>query len=112
MRGVASWIAALSFGLASAGVAVAQTPKAAGDRWQVTEQSMTDLLQQGFRLVSVVAPSPQLRIFFLSNGGILAKCSEEQTLAKPPPVPLNFNPRDYTPELETKIECARLMKSR
>ena len=71
---------------------------------------MTDLLREGFRVVSVVAPSPQLRIFFLSKLDVLAKCAEEAKLTQPPPP--NFNPRDYAPEFETKMECSRLAKSR
>jgi len=41
---------------------------------------MTDLLSEGYRLVSVVAPK--------------------------------FDPREFVPDLETKIECSRLVKAR
>jgi hypothetical protein len=72
---------------------------------------MTDLLQDGFQLVSVVAPNPQLRIFFLGKSGAIAKCSEEAKLTEPPSAP-NFNPRSYAPELATRIECSQLTRSR
>lgn len=91
----------------------------AGDRWQATDKSMTDLLSEGYRLVSVVAPSGQLRVFFLSKGTSVAKCSEEQMLKNPPPAPRpdekgapKFDPREFMPELETNIECSRLVKAR
>jgi hypothetical protein len=86
------------------------------------------LLLEGYRPVSVVAPSPQLRIYFLSNGALLAKCTEEARLTRlpqpppqlppstqlpplPQPVP-NFDPSNYTPQIEPAIACSRLSKSR
>ena len=109
-------IAALGQGSAYA----AENGKAPGDHWQATNQPMTELLSEGYRLVSVVAPSAQLRVFFLSKGASVAKCSEEAVLKNPPPVPPrpgdkaapNFDPRGFVPDLETKIECSRLTKAR
>ena len=97
----------------------AETGNAAGDHWQATSKSMTDLLSEGYRLVSVVAPNAQLRVFFLSKQGAVAKCSEEAVLKNPPPAPPpgdkaapSFDPRAFVPDLETKIECSRLAKAR
>jgi len=81
---------------------------------------MTGLLSEGYRLVSVVAPSPQIRVFFLSKGASVEKCSEEQVLKNPPPAPQRpgdkgvpvFDPRQFVPEMETKLECSRLVKAR
>lgn len=92
----------------------------AGDRWEATKKSMTGLLSEGYRLVSVVAPNPQLRVFFLSKGASVAKCSEEQVLKNSPPVPPRpgdkgapgFDPRQFVPEMETKVECSNLAKPR
>jgi hypothetical protein len=128
MRIALSWIGALFFGLGSAFGAVAQTRSLPGDYWQAVDKSMTDLLQEGYRLVSVLAPSSQLRIYFLSSGVLLAKCTEEARLTRLPlpppqlppstqlpplaqPVP-NFDPRNHTPEIESTIACFRLSKSR
>jgi hypothetical protein len=98
----------------------AETGKAAADRWEATSKSMTGLLSEGYRLVSVLAPNPQVRVFFLSKGASVAKCSEEQVLKNPPPaaprpgdkgVP-GFDPRQFVPEMETKVECSSLAKPR
>ena len=116
MRALMVLIAALGLGAAYG----AETGKAAGDHWQATNKSMADLLSEGYRLVSVVAPNAQLRVFFLSKQGAVAKCSEEAVLKNPPPAPPrpgdkgapNFNPREFVPDLDTKIECSRLTKAR
>jgi len=72
---------ALTVGVALVGLGVAQSR--AADHWQATSKSMTDLLGEGYRLVTVAAPSAQLRVFFLSKGASVAKCSEEQVLKNP-----------------------------
>jgi hypothetical protein len=115
-RALIVMVAVLGFGAAYG----AETGRAAGDHWQVTKKSMTDLLSDGYRLVSVVAPNAQLRVFFLSKQGAVAKCSEEAVLKNPPPAPQRpgeqgapkFDPREFVPDLETKIECSSLTKSR
>jgi hypothetical protein len=108
---------AFAVGFALLGLGAAQSR--AADQWQATSQSMTDLLGEGYRLVSVAAPSPQLRVFFLSNGAGVAKCSEEQVLKNPPPTPRpdekgapKFDPREFVPQLETKFECSKLTKGK
>ena len=116
MRALIVLIAALGLGAAYG----AETGKAAGDYWQATNKSMTDLLSEGYRLVSVVAPNAQLRVFFLSKGASVAKCSEEAVMKNAPPAPPrpgdkaapSFDPRGFVPDLETKIECSRLTKAR
>jgi hypothetical protein len=108
MRTVIVRVAVLGLGLGTAFGAIAQ------DHWQPTDRSMTDFLQEGYQLVSVTAPSPQFRIFFLSKPGMIAKCSEEAKLA-PPPIAggkPDFDPRGYAPAVGTKFECSRLAKSR
>jgi len=115
-RALIVMLAALGFGAAYG----AETGKAAGDHWQATKKSMTELLSEGYRLVSVVAPNAQLRVFILSKGASVAKCSEEAVLKNPPPAPQRpgeqgapkFDPREFVPDLETKIECSRLVKAR
>jgi hypothetical protein len=104
---------ALTMAVALLGFGVVQSH--AADRWQATSESMTDLLREGYRLVSVAAPSAQLRVFFLSNGASVAKCSEEQVFKNPPPAPRpdekgapKFDPREFVPQLETKFECSKL----
>jgi hypothetical protein len=72
--------------------AVAQQRNAPPERWQAIDKSMTDLLLEGYRPVSVISPNPQRRIYFLSSGSFLAKCTEEATLANLPPPPPRMQP--------------------
>jgi hypothetical protein len=133
MGNVVNWIAALSFGLVCAFGAVAQPRNAPPERWQAVDKSMSDLLLDGYRLVSVIAPSSHLRIYFLDSGSLLAKCTEEATLTRPPPPPPQPpsaqqqastqlppfaqaaaapGPGNFTPEIGVTFECSRLSKSR
>jgi hypothetical protein len=127
MRIAISLLAVLSFSLSGAFGAVAQTSNAPKEHWQAIDKSMTDLLLEGYRPVSVIAPSPQRRIYFLSSGAFLAKCSEEATLTPPPPTqmmppsaqmaqPTQMQPvAQYVPPpmpgVESTFTCARLTKS-
>jgi hypothetical protein len=89
---------ALSFGIGCPLTAVAQPRNAPPERWQAIDKSMSDLLLEGYRPVSVIAPNSQLRIYFLSSGSFLAKCTEEATLAKlPPPPPAHLQPSAQQP---------------
>jgi hypothetical protein len=88
---------ALTVGVALLGLGAVQSR--AADHWQATSKSMTDLLGDGYRLVTVAAPSAQLRVFFLSKGA----CSEEQVLKNSPPAPRpdekgvpRFDPREFS----------------
>jgi hypothetical protein len=131
MRIAVGLIGVLSLGLAGTGGAVAQIRNAPSDHWQAADKSMTDLLLEGYRLVSVIAPNPQLRIYFLASGNLLAKCSEEAALARlpPPPPPSPQQPpatqlppfapgapssdiREAMPEIEAGITCSRLVAGR
>jgi hypothetical protein len=114
IRAAVTWVALLSLGLGGVCAAHAQARKPSTDRWEPISMSMSDLLQDGYRLVSVVAPSPQLRIFFLSKEGMVAKCSEEPN-QPPPPIAgskgrPNFDPGEYARGVESRIECSRLSK--
>jgi hypothetical protein len=118
-RATIAWLTLLGLAIGSISEACAQARQAPEDRWEAIGKPMTDLLQEGYRLVSVVAPSPQLRIFFLSKDGMVAKCTEEATQPPPPPPPVAgpkgkplIDPRDYARGIESKIECSRLSKSR
>ncbi len=133
MRIAISWIAIFSFGLSYPCGAFAQSRNVAPERWQAVDKSMSDLLLEGYRPVSVIAPSSHLRIYFLSSGSLLAKCTEEATLTRPPPPPPQSpsaqqpastqlpplaqgaaasGPGNFTPEIGVTFECSRLSKSR
>jgi hypothetical protein len=92
VRVAISWLGALSFSLGGAFGAVAQTRNVPEDHWQTVDKSMTDLLLEGYRPVSVIAPSARRRIYFLSSGTFLAKCTEDATLMPPPPPPQTMPP--------------------
>jgi hypothetical protein len=118
MRRAFTWAVVLAVGVGSISESQAQARPSGEDHW-VAAGSMTGLLEEGYRLVSVVAPSPQLRIFFLSKEGLIAKCSEEPRQPPPPPPPVagskgrpNFEPRDHIGGAESKIDCSRLSKGR
>jgi hypothetical protein len=133
MRIAISWIAIFSFGLSYPCGAFAQSRNVPPERWQALDKSMSDLLLEGYRPVSVIAPSSHLRIYFLSSGSLLAKCTEEATLTRPPPPPPQppsaqqlasaqlpplaqgapaSGPGNFTPEIGVTFECSRLSKSR
>jgi len=97
MRIAVSWIAIFSFGLSYPCGAFAQSRNVAPERWQAVDKSMTDLLLEGYRPVSVIAPSSHLRIYFLSSGSLLAKCTEEAALTRPPPPPPQLPPSAQQP---------------
>jgi len=114
-------IAILAVSLGIMFCASARPGMAGDDEWQPTDKSMVDLLQEGYQVVTVMSPSPQLRVYFLSDRGVLVKCSEEARLvgSPPPPPPTsgyqrtpNFDPSSYVPEVKTKFDCAQLGKSR
>lgn len=87
MRVAIGWIAIFSLGLACPSGAVAQPRNSPAEHWQTIDKSMSDLLLEGYRPVSVVAPSSHLRIYFLSSGSFLAKCTEQAVMAGAPPLP-------------------------
>ena len=99
MRIAISWIAIFSFGLSYPCGAFAQSRNVAPERWQAVDKSMSDLLLEGYRPVSVIAPSSHLRVYFLSSGSFLAKCTEEAKPARLPPPPGQVPPPDPQPSL-------------
>jgi hypothetical protein len=131
MRIAIGWIAVFSFGLGCPFGAVAQPRNVPSEYWQAIDKSMSDLLLEGYRPFSVIAPNPQLRIYFLSSGSLLAKCTEGAALAQPPPPPrlqpstqqpasnqlpapgtTASGPGNFVPEIAVTFECSRLSKSR
>jgi hypothetical protein len=97
MRIFINAIATFSFAAAFPFGAVAQPRNASPEHWQAVDKSMTDLLLEGYRPVSVIAPNAQRRIYFLSSGSFLAKCTEEATLAQLPPPPARLQPSAQQP---------------
>jgi hypothetical protein len=91
-------IVLLSFGLCCPFEAVAQSRSGPPEHWQPVDRSMTDLLLEGYRPVSVIAPNPQRRIYFLNSGSFLAKCTEEATPTQlPPPTRLQRSAQQPAP---------------
>jgi hypothetical protein len=62
-------------------------PTAATAEWQTTNRSLLDFVVDGYDLVSVVSPSPQTRLYFLTKPGKIVKCREESAPSSPPPLP-------------------------
>ena len=90
-------IVTLSLGLACPFGAVAQPRNAPPEHWQAIDKSMSDLLLEGYRPVSVIAPNSHLRIYFLSSGSFLAKCTEEAAMVGMPPPPARLPPSTMPP---------------
>jgi len=130
-------IAIFSFALGCPFGAVAQPRNVPPEHWQTVDKSMSDLLLEGYRPFSVIAPNSHLRIYFLSSGNLLAKCTEGAALTRPPPPPpppaqfqpsaqqpastqfpppalgaAASGPSNFVPEIEVTFECSRLSKSR
>src|SRR6516162_1107203 len=90
-----------------------------GDQWRTTDRSMLDLVDEGYELVSVIVTSSQVRVYFLSKPGRIAKCQENTTLSlpseAPPPPPTRaqmpaFLPNNFVPETRMAIECTELSR--
>jgi len=103
------------------------TPPAASatvEEWQTTDRSMLDLIEDGYDLVSVISPSSQTRVYFLSKPGKIVKCREDATPNSPPPPPIpppvppppgqggTFIPRpdSIVTSVPTEFECAELSR--
>jgi hypothetical protein len=57
------------------------------DEWQVTDLSILDFLKNGYNVLSVISPSSQTHIYFLTKPGKLVKCREDATPIISPPTP-------------------------
>jgi hypothetical protein len=122
----------LSFGLGCPFGAVAQPRNAPSEHWQAIDKSMSDLLLEGYRPVSVIAPNSHLRIYFLNSGSFLVKCMEEARMVGMPPPSAMLPPQQPSsaqlpppaqggavsgppmftpPELQVTFTCSRLSKS-
>ena len=115
-RGVTLALGAL---VAFAEPSAAEKGVTTSDQWQQTDKSMAELVEDGYELVSVVAPSNQTRTYFFRKPRKLVKCTEQTTLDGPlPPLPkisdnrqsfAAFAPGDL-PKLRTEVECADLVR--
>lgn len=122
MRG---WIgSALTLGasLALVDPAAAETDTTVGDQWRQIDKTMSELVEEGYELVSVVAQSSQTRTYFLRKPGKVAKCTEATALESPPPPPV---PDTLTkgqsygamnsgepPKTRVDTQCAELVRPR
>jgi hypothetical protein len=89
MRSVRGWtglVVTLCASLALIDPAGAQTDTSVGDQWKQTDRTMSDLVGEGYELVSV-AQSSQAHTYFLRKPGKMAKCSETAALEGLPPAP-------------------------
>jgi hypothetical protein len=95
-----------------------QMPQIEGDEWRVTNQSMLDLVDDGYELVSVVSSSNQSRTYFLRKPGKIAKCREATGVVGLPPDPRGIIagsgalalPDIPPPEMRIDVECAELVR--
>ena len=98
----------------------AETDSAAAEQWRPTDRSMAELVDDGYELVSVVAPSGQSQTYFLRKPGKVARCREAVTLDGPlpsiPPFTLANGQKSAVlpplelPKMRTDIECAELVR--
>ena len=62
------------------------------DEWKPIPRTLSELLDADYDIISILAPSPQTRWYFLHKPGSLVKCTEQATLREPPPLPANLPP--------------------
>ena len=122
---VSGWIGpalALGASLAQIHAAAAETDITGGDQWQQIDKTMSELVGEGYELVSVVAQSSQTRTYFLRKPGKVAKCTEATALALEnplsPPVPNTLTKgQSYSvinsgepPKTRVDTQCAELVR--
>jgi hypothetical protein len=109
--------------VALAAPATAETSSASAEQWRSSEKSMVEFVEDGYELVSVVAPSNQTRFYFLRKPGKVVKCREEAALDGPlPTIPpsalalpagqqtaLLTTPGADMPRMRVDITCAELV---
>jgi hypothetical protein len=93
---------------------------AAVEQWRATDRSMAELVEDGYELISVVAPAGQSQTYFLRKPGKLARCREQATLDGPlpsiPPLTLTKGQKNVVgppldlPKIRVDIECAELVR--
>src|SRR5438477_1645359 len=100
----------------------AETNAPATEQWQSTDKSMAEFVEDGYELVSVLAPSSQTRTYFLRKPRKLVKCREEAALDGPlpalPPAALTSGQRTALlaggspelPKMRIDISCAELVR--
>jgi hypothetical protein len=112
---------ALAASVALAFPALAETDGSALDQWRATDRSMAELVDDGYELVSVVAPSGQSNTYFLRKPGKVTRCREETKLDGPlpsslPPFTLAKGQKNAVlpsldlPKIHVDIECAELVR--
>ena len=62
------------------------------DEWKPIPKTLSELLDTDYEIVSILAPSPQTRWYFLHKPGSFVKCTEQATLHEPPSLPANLPP--------------------
>ena len=62
------------------------------DEWKPIPKTLSELLDTDYEIVSILAPSPQTRWYFLHKLGSFVKCTEQATLHEPPSLPANLPP--------------------
>ena len=100
------------------------TPPASAtvEEWQTTDQSLLDLIEAGYEVISVISRSSQTRIYFLTKPGEIVKCQEDATPNSPPAIPpppptpgqagmfIPPPPDSSVTSVQTEFECAELSR--
>lgn len=94
------------------------------DEWKPIPRTLSELLDADYDIVSILAPSPQTRWYFLRKPGSFVKCTEQAALREPPPLPANLPPAPgaaqpehperkiaASPKAASTIECAELSRT-
>ena len=94
------------------------------DEWKPIPKTLSELLDADYDIVSILAPSPQTRWYFLRKPGSFIKCTEQAALREPPPLPANLPPAPGAAQPEhperkivappkgtSAIDCAELSRA-
>lgn len=94
------------------------------DEWKPIPKTLSELLDADYDIVSILAPSPQTRAYFLRKPGSFVKCTEQAALREPPPLPTNLPPAPGAappehperkivapPKAASAIDCAELSRT-
>ena len=94
------------------------------DEWKPVPKTLSELLDTDYEIVSILAPSPQTRWYFLRKPGSFVKCTEQAILREPPSLPANMPPppggaappehperkTGAPPKAASAIDCAELSR--